>query len=101
MPHTASRSWSPPESVAAVVGVERLAELDAIADDLRDLALVITAADDGGRRTPMPTSPPRWAEFVSIVFADPARRCRLGPPAAHRALEPSRSSMPIRKSATA
>ena len=38
--------------VAAVVGVERLAELDAIADDLRDLALVIArTADDDGRRT--------------------------------------------------
>jgi len=38
--------------VAAVVGVERLAELDAVADDLRDLALVIArAADDSGRRT--------------------------------------------------
>jgi antitoxin (DNA-binding transcriptional repressor) of toxin-antitoxin stability system len=38
--------------VAAVVGVERLAELDAIADDLRDLALVIArAAGDDGQRT--------------------------------------------------
>ena len=32
--------------------MERLAELDAVADDLRDLALVIArTADDSGRRT--------------------------------------------------
>ena len=38
--------------VAAVVGVDRLAELDAIAEDLRDLALVIARiAGDDGRRT--------------------------------------------------
>jgi prevent-host-death family protein len=38
--------------VAAVVGVERLAELDSIAEDLRDLALVIARiAGDDGRRT--------------------------------------------------
>ena len=40
--------------VAAVVGIERLRELDALAADLRDLALVIArAADDDGRRTPL------------------------------------------------
>jgi prevent-host-death family protein len=38
--------------VAAVVGVEHLRELDELADDLRDLALVIArTADDTGRRT--------------------------------------------------
>lgn len=38
--------------VAAVVGVEHLRELDQLAADLRDLALVIArAADDTGRRT--------------------------------------------------
>jgi prevent-host-death family protein len=37
--------------VAAVVGVERLRELDELSADLRDLALVIArTADDGGRR---------------------------------------------------
>jgi prevent-host-death family protein len=38
--------------VAAVVGVEHLRELDELAADLRDLALVIArTADDTGRRT--------------------------------------------------
>jgi antitoxin (DNA-binding transcriptional repressor) of toxin-antitoxin stability system len=38
--------------VAAVVGIDRLAELDALRADLRDLALVVArAADDDGRRT--------------------------------------------------
>jgi prevent-host-death family protein len=38
--------------VAAVVGVEHLRELDDLAADLRDLALVIArTADDTGRRT--------------------------------------------------
>jgi prevent-host-death family protein len=38
--------------VAAVVDVRRLAELDEIIADLRDLALVVArAADDSGRRT--------------------------------------------------
>ncbi len=38
--------------VAAVVGIDRLAELDEAAADLRDLALVLArAADDSGRRT--------------------------------------------------
>ena len=37
--------------VAAVVGVERLAELDAVADDLRDLALVIARTADDERPT--------------------------------------------------
>ncbi|MET0420278.1 MAG: type II toxin-antitoxin system prevent-host-death family antitoxin [Acidimicrobiia bacterium] len=40
--------------VAAIVGVERLAELDELTADLRDLALVIArTADDRGRRTPL------------------------------------------------
>lgn len=40
--------------VAAVVGLARLRELDALADDLRDLALAIArSADDDGRRTPL------------------------------------------------
>jgi prevent-host-death family protein len=40
--------------VAAVVGLERLRELDELAADLRDLALVIArTADDDGRRTPL------------------------------------------------
>ena len=38
--------------VAAVVGINRLTELDEAAADLRDLALVLArAADDSGRRT--------------------------------------------------
>jgi prevent-host-death family protein len=38
--------------VAAVVGIDRLKELDEAAADLRDLALVLArAADDSGRRT--------------------------------------------------
>ncbi len=38
--------------VAAVVGIERLRELDELTADLRDLALVIArTADDRGRRT--------------------------------------------------
>jgi antitoxin (DNA-binding transcriptional repressor) of toxin-antitoxin stability system len=38
--------------VAAVVGMDRLAELDALSADLRDLALVVArVADDDGRRT--------------------------------------------------
>jgi prevent-host-death family protein len=38
--------------VAAVVGVERLRELDELTADLRDLSLVIArVADDDGRRT--------------------------------------------------
>ena len=38
--------------VAAVVGVRRLAELEEAADDLRDLALVLSrAVTDSGRRT--------------------------------------------------
>jgi prevent-host-death family protein len=38
--------------VAAVVGFERLQELDELVADLRDLALVIArTADDGGGRT--------------------------------------------------
>jgi prevent-host-death family protein len=38
--------------VAAVVGIERLRELDELAADLRDLALVIArTVDDRGRRT--------------------------------------------------
>jgi prevent-host-death family protein len=37
--------------VAAVVGIEHLRELDELAADLRDLALVIArTADDSGRR---------------------------------------------------
>jgi prevent-host-death family protein len=40
--------------VAAVVGIERLRELDELTADLRDLALVIArTADDRGRRTPL------------------------------------------------
>ena len=40
--------------VAAVVGIEQLRELDELAADLRDLALVIArVADDDGRRTPL------------------------------------------------
>jgi len=40
--------------VAAVVGVERLQELDELTADLRDLALVIArTADDRGVRTPL------------------------------------------------
>ena len=40
--------------VAAVVGLERLRELEELAADLRDLALVIArTADDEGRRTPL------------------------------------------------
>ena len=40
--------------VAAVVGIERLRELDELAADLRDLALVIArTVDDRGRRTPL------------------------------------------------
>ena len=40
--------------VAAVVGIEQLRELDDLAADLRDLALVIArAADDDGGRTPL------------------------------------------------
>ena len=38
-------------AVAAVVGIEHLRELDEVAADLRDLALVIARiADDDGRR---------------------------------------------------
>jgi prevent-host-death family protein len=38
--------------VAAVVGIDRLKELDEAAADLRDLALVLARmADDSGRRT--------------------------------------------------
>ena len=38
--------------VAAVVGIDRLAELDALRADLRDLALVMArTVDDDGRRT--------------------------------------------------
>ena len=38
--------------VAAVVGYERLTELQQLRDDLRDLALVLgRSADDDGRRT--------------------------------------------------
>ena len=38
--------------VAAVVGLDRLRELDELTADLRDLALVIArTADDDGRRT--------------------------------------------------
>jgi len=38
-------------AVAAVVGIEHLRELDGLAADLRDLALVIARmADDDGRR---------------------------------------------------
>ena len=41
-------------AVAAVVGIEHLRELDELAADLRDLALVIArTADDRGRRTPL------------------------------------------------
>lgn len=40
--------------VAAVVSVERLAALDELRRDLRDLALVIgRSADDDGRRVPL------------------------------------------------
>ena len=40
--------------VAAVVGIERLRELDELTADLRDLALVIArTVDDRGRRTPL------------------------------------------------
>lgn len=40
--------------VAAVVGVDRLAELEEAAADLRDLALVLTRTlGDSGRRTPL------------------------------------------------
>ena len=40
--------------VAAVVGIEQLRELDSLAADLRDLALVMArAADDDGRRAPL------------------------------------------------
>lgn len=40
------------EPVAAVIGVQRLAEIDDLTDDLRDLALVLSrAATDDGRRT--------------------------------------------------
>jgi prevent-host-death family protein len=40
------------EPLAAVVSIERLAALDDLRDDLRDLALVIgRGADDDGRRT--------------------------------------------------
>ncbi len=40
--------------VAAVVGLDRLGELEELAADLRDLALVIArTADDDGRRTPL------------------------------------------------
>ena len=81
--------------VAAVVGVERLAELDAIADDLRDLALVIArAADDDGRRTRSPTSPPRSADRAETWCAIDLHRSRARRPppasarrAARRALE--------------
>jgi antitoxin (DNA-binding transcriptional repressor) of toxin-antitoxin stability system len=39
-------------AVAAVVGIEQLREIDSLAADLRDLALVMArAADDDGRRT--------------------------------------------------
>lgn len=38
--------------VAAVVGIRRLAELDEVITDLRDLALVLArSVDDSGRRT--------------------------------------------------
>lgn len=38
--------------VAAVVSMRRLAELEALSDDLRDLALVLArSATDGGNRT--------------------------------------------------
>ena len=41
-------------AVAAVVGIEHLRELDELAADLRDLALVIARmADDDGRRVPL------------------------------------------------
>jgi prevent-host-death family protein len=40
--------------VAAVVGIDRLAELEEAADDLRDLALVLArATTDSGLRTPL------------------------------------------------
>jgi prevent-host-death family protein len=54
------------QPVAAVVGVEYLAELDRLRDDLRDLALAIgrTASDDG-RRT-------RLDDVVEAFGARPA-----------------------------
>jgi prevent-host-death family protein len=52
--------------VAAVVGIDRIDELERLRRDLRDLALVIsrTAADDG-RRTRL--------EDVNVAFGRPAR----------------------------
>ena len=41
-------------AVAAVVGIERIRELEALRDDLRDLALVLARdVDDAGRPTPL------------------------------------------------
>jgi antitoxin (DNA-binding transcriptional repressor) of toxin-antitoxin stability system len=42
------------QPVAAVVGIDRLRQLDEMTSDLRDLALVLArAGTDSGRRTPL------------------------------------------------